>query len=76
MMRRSARADDDNGPYGCAVESLGLAPRQWEVLYYLCKGLPDKAIANRMDISGGFLLWILRQRSQGGQSDAVPMSQL
>lgn len=53
MIKRSARGDLDAGPFGCTVESLGLAPRQCEVLYYLCQGLPNKAIANRMDISEG-----------------------
>lgn len=53
MIKRAARADGDAGLYGCSVESLGLAPRQCEVLYYLCQGLPNKAIANRMGISEG-----------------------
>lgn len=53
MIRRAAKGEADAGPYGCTVESLGLSPRQCEVLYYLCQGLPNKAIANRMDISEG-----------------------
>lgn len=32
---------------------LGLSPRLCEVLYYLCQGLPNKSIANRMGISEG-----------------------
>lgn len=35
------------------AEALGLSPRLCEVLYYLCQGLPNKAIANRMGISEG-----------------------
>lgn len=38
---------------GCSAESLGLARRQCEVLYYLCQGLPNKSIASRMNISEG-----------------------
>ncbi|WP_238139356.1 response regulator [Roseateles aquatilis] len=52
MIKRSAKAEAD-GPYGCSTEALGLSPRLCEVLYYLCQGLPNKAIANRMGISEG-----------------------
>lgn len=52
ILRQTATGIAD-GPYGCTVESLGLAPRQCEVLYYLCQGLPNKAIANHMHISEG-----------------------
>lgn len=40
------------GNAGAAAE-LGLTPRQCEVLYYVCQGLPNKAIANRLGISEG-----------------------
>jgi two-component system nitrate/nitrite response regulator NarL len=33
-----------------SVESVGLKGRAVEVLYYLCQGLPNKAIANKMGI--------------------------
>jgi DNA-binding NarL/FixJ family response regulator len=32
------------------LAALGLSPRKCEVLYYLCQGLSNKAIANRMGI--------------------------
>jgi two-component system, NarL family, nitrate/nitrite response regulator NarL len=35
------------------TDELGLSPRLAEVLYYLCQGLPNKSIANRMGISEG-----------------------
>ncbi len=38
---------------GGTAQSLGLAPRHCEVLYYLCQGLPNKSIAHRMGISEG-----------------------
>lgn len=38
---------------GVTAQSLGLAPRHCEVLYYLCQGLPNKSIANCMGISEG-----------------------
>lgn len=41
-----------NTPLGGGVE-LKLAPRLTEVLYYLCQGLSNKGIANRMGISEG-----------------------
>lgn len=37
----------------CTAGELGLSPRLCEVLYYLCQGLPNKSIANRMGISEG-----------------------
>ena len=40
------------GSAGAAAE-LGLTPRLCEVLYYVCQGLPNKAIANRLGISEG-----------------------
>jgi two-component system nitrate/nitrite response regulator NarL len=42
-----------SGTVGPSVESLGLSGRVLEVLYYLCQGLPNKAIANRMRIEEG-----------------------
>lgn len=36
-----------------AADRLGLTPRLCEVLYYVCQGLPNKAIANRLGISEG-----------------------
>jgi two-component system nitrate/nitrite response regulator NarL len=33
-----------------SAESIGVTGRALEVLYYLCQGLPNKAIANRMGI--------------------------
>ncbi|WP_284614570.1 response regulator [Aquabacterium humicola] len=33
--------------------ALGLTPRQCEVLYYICQGLPNKSIADRMGIAEG-----------------------
>jgi two-component system nitrate/nitrite response regulator NarL len=42
-----------NGTVGTAIESLGLSGRILEVLYYLCQGLPNKAIANRMGVEEG-----------------------
>jgi len=40
------------GSAGAAAD-LGLTPRLCEVLYYVCQGLPNKAIANRLGISEG-----------------------
>jgi two-component system nitrate/nitrite response regulator NarL len=37
-------------PAGISPESIGVTGRALEVLYYLCQGLPNKAIANRMGI--------------------------
>jgi two-component system nitrate/nitrite response regulator NarL len=37
-------------PASLSVESIGVTGRALEVLYYLCQGLPNKAIANRMGI--------------------------
>jgi two-component system nitrate/nitrite response regulator NarL len=37
-------------PPAVAVESLGLKGRILEVLYYLCQGMPNKSIANKMGI--------------------------
>lgn len=51
ILERAPRSETAAGAYGCTAASLGLAPRQREVLYYLCQGLPNKAIANRMGIS-------------------------
>ncbi len=36
-----------------SASELGLSARLCEVLYYVCQGLPNKAIANRMGISEG-----------------------
>ena len=36
-----------------SLAELGLSPRLTEVLFYLCQGLPNKSIANRMGISEG-----------------------
>jgi two-component system nitrate/nitrite response regulator NarL len=40
------------GSAGAATD-LGHTPRQCEVLYYVCQGLPNKSIANRLGISEG-----------------------
>ena len=53
ILERAPRNDAAAGAYGRSAASLGLTPRQCEVLYYLCQGLPNKAIANRMGISEG-----------------------
>lgn len=53
ILERAPRNDTVADAYGRTAASLGLAPRQREVLYYLCQGLPNKAIANRMGISEG-----------------------
>lgn len=55
MIKRGARGSsaEADGAHGCTAESLGLSPRQCEVLYYLCQGLPNKSIANRMGIGEG-----------------------
>src|SRR5258708_7985542 len=37
-------------PSKVCAESVGVTGRALEVLYYLCQGLPNKAIANRMGI--------------------------
>jgi two-component system nitrate/nitrite response regulator NarL len=37
-------------PSSVSAESIGVTGRALEVLYYLCQGLPNKAIANRMGI--------------------------
>ena len=37
-------------PSNVSAESVGVTGRAMEVLYYLCQGLPNKAIANRMGI--------------------------
>ncbi len=37
-------------PSSISAESIGVTGRALEVLYYLCQGLPNKAIANRMGI--------------------------
>src|SRR5882757_9790317 len=37
-------------PPSISPESIGVSGRALEVLYYLCQGLPNKAIANRMGI--------------------------
>ena len=37
-------------PASISPESIGVTGRSLEVLYYLCQGLPNKAIANRMGI--------------------------
>jgi two-component system, NarL family, nitrate/nitrite response regulator NarL len=37
-------------PPSISAESIGVTGRSLEVLYYLCQGLPNKAIANRMGI--------------------------
>jgi two-component system nitrate/nitrite response regulator NarL len=37
-------------PASLSVEAIGVTGRALEVLYYLCQGLPNKAIANRMGI--------------------------
>jgi len=37
-------------PSKVSAESIGVTGRALEVLYYLCQGLPNKAIANRMRI--------------------------
>jgi two-component system, NarL family, nitrate/nitrite response regulator NarL len=37
-------------PSSVSAESVGVTGRSLEVLYYLCQGLPNKAIANRMGI--------------------------
>jgi two-component system nitrate/nitrite response regulator NarL len=37
-------------PSSLSAESIGVTGRALEVLYYLCQGLPNKAIANRMGI--------------------------
>lgn len=37
-------------PPSISPESIGVTGRGLEVLYYLCQGLPNKAIANRMGI--------------------------
>jgi two-component system nitrate/nitrite response regulator NarL len=37
-------------PASISPESIGVTGRALEVLYYLCQGLPNKAIANRMGI--------------------------
>ena len=37
-------------PPPVSVETIGITGRALEVLYYLCQGLPNKAIANRMGI--------------------------
>jgi len=36
---------------GTNVDSLGIRGRRLEVLYYLCQGLPNKAIARKMGVS-------------------------
>ncbi len=36
-----------------AAAELGLTPRLCDVLYYVCQGLPNKSIANRLGISEG-----------------------
>jgi two-component system nitrate/nitrite response regulator NarL len=37
-------------PPAVSAETIGITGRALEVLYYLCQGLPNKAIANRMRI--------------------------
>jgi two-component system, NarL family, nitrate/nitrite response regulator NarL len=37
-------------PTSISAESIGVTGRSLEVLYYLCQGLPNKTIANRMGI--------------------------
>ena len=39
--------------HASAAAELGLTPRLCEVLYYVCQGLPNKSIANRLGISEG-----------------------
>lgn len=36
-----------------AEVALGLSPRQLEALYYVCQGLPNKSVANKMGIAEG-----------------------
>lgn len=38
---------------GKTAQALGLSDRLCEVLFYLCQGLPNKAIANKMGIAEG-----------------------
>lgn len=38
---------------GADIAPVHLSERLWEVLYYLCQGLPNKSIANAMGISEG-----------------------
>lgn len=40
-------------PKRIPAESLGVTGRALEVLYYLCQGLPNKSIANKMGIEEG-----------------------
>ncbi|BFO56458.1 response regulator [Acidovorax sacchari] len=53
MAQRAPGSRLADAPRGGTAESVGLAPRHYEVLYYLCQGLPNKSIANRMGISEG-----------------------
>jgi two-component system nitrate/nitrite response regulator NarL len=54
VMGRGGHTPEPSGsPRGVPAESLGVHGRALEVLYYLCQGLPNKAIANKMGIEEG-----------------------
>lgn len=53
LLKPTPKSHSGAGGYSCTAAAMGLSPRQCEVLYYLCQGLPNKAIANHMGITEG-----------------------
>lgn len=53
MLQRSGPRTGPAPALGGTPESLGLSARQGEVLYHLCQGLSNKAIARQMGIGEG-----------------------
>ncbi|MFZ3005200.1 MAG: response regulator transcription factor [Phenylobacterium sp.] len=53
VLGRGGFSPRPSAPASVSAESLGVKGRTAEVLYYLCQGLPNKAIANRMGLEEG-----------------------